>query len=121
MVRKVNIEEKHRQFLDTWSPKIVGQVNDCLVKLVKLDGEFVWHSHTEEDELFLVTKGQMRMKFRDGDEIVGEGELIIVPHGVEHCPMAESEEVNVLLIEPNTTLNTGDADDDRRVEKLEHL
>lgn len=121
MTRTVNIAEKHELFSDTWSPKIVGQVNNVLVKLVKLDGEFVWHSHTEEDELFLVTKGQMRMKFRDGDEIVGEGEFIIVPHGVEHCPVAESDEVHVLLVEPNTTLNTGDAVDDRRVENLENL
>jgi len=121
MTRKVNIAEKHGLFSDSWKPKIVGQVNDVLIKLVKLQGEFTWHSHTTEDELFLVTKGKMRMKFRDGDEFVGEGEFIIVPHGVEHCPVAETDEVHVLLVEPASTLNTGDANDDRRVEKLERI
>jgi mannose-6-phosphate isomerase-like protein (cupin superfamily) len=91
------------------------------VKVVKLRGEFTWHKHECEDELFLVTKGIMRMRFRGRDELVGEGELIIVPHGVEHCPVAETDEVHVVLIEPASTINTGDADDSRRVDRLDRI
>jgi mannose-6-phosphate isomerase-like protein (cupin superfamily) len=117
--RKINIADKQALFQDAWRPKVVGELNDMQVKVVKLRGEFTWHKHECEDELFLVTKGVMRVRFRDGDELVGEGELIIVPHGVEHCPVAETDEVHVVLVEPNTTLNTGDADDARRVHKLD--
>lgn len=121
MPRRVNIAEKHALFGDAWMPKIVGDVNDFQVKLAKFRGAFAWHAHETEDELFLVTKGVMRMRFRDGDELVGEGEFIIVPHGVEHCPVAETDEVHVLMIEPATTLNTGDAEDRRRVDNLERI
>jgi mannose-6-phosphate isomerase-like protein (cupin superfamily) len=105
---KVNLAEKLALFHDRWSPKAVGAVNDFLVKLVKLEGEFVWHAHEVEDELFLVLNGRLRMQFRDRDVLVGPGEFIIVPHGTEHRPVAV-EEVHVLLLEPASTVNTGTA------------
>jgi mannose-6-phosphate isomerase-like protein (cupin superfamily) len=119
-VRKVNLAETFARFQEHWKPKIVGAVNDSLVKLVKLKGEFVWHHHDEEDELFLVIKGRMRMQLRDGDVLVGPGEFIIIPHGVEHKPVAE-EETEVLLFEPNSTLNTGNVRNERTVPTLERL
>jgi mannose-6-phosphate isomerase-like protein (cupin superfamily) len=108
----VNLAEKLARIADTWSPRIVAEVNDCHVKLVKLRGEFVWHAHDAEDELFLVLEGRLRMRFRDRDVMVGPGELIVVPHGVEHCPVAD-DEVHVLLLEPRTTTNTGTAGGER--------
>jgi len=119
--RKVSLKDKFALFDDAWSPRIAGEVNDFQVKLVKLRGSFVWHRHEVEDELFLVTRGRLRMRFRERDEIVGPGELIIVPHGVEHCPVAETDEVHLVLLEPRTTLNTGDADDPRRRPELERI
>jgi mannose-6-phosphate isomerase-like protein (cupin superfamily) len=103
---KINIKEKFALFDERWSPKIVGELNGQHVKLVKLHGEFVWHHHEQEDELFLVLAGRLRMDFRDRRVWVEEGEFIIVPRGVEHRPVAE-EEVHVMLFEPATTLNTG--------------
>src|SRR5206468_12873277 len=103
-----------------WSPKIVGEVNDCQVKLVKLAGEFVWHRHEKEDELFLVLEGSLRMRFRDGETALGPGELIIVPRGVEHLPVAE-EECHVLLFEPRSTLNKGDVRNERTIEEPERI
>jgi mannose-6-phosphate isomerase-like protein (cupin superfamily) len=103
---KVNLEEKFTLFDERWSPKIVGELNGQHVKLVKLYGEFVWHHHEQEDELFLVLSGRLRMDFRDRRVWVEPGEFIIVPRGVEHRPVAE-EEVHVMLFEPATTLNTG--------------
>ncbi len=120
MIKKVNLTEKFARFQDFWKPKIAGELNDSYVKLVKFKGEFVWHHHDAEDELFLVVKGAMIMKFRDGDVVVGEGEFIIVPKGVEHMPMAE-EEVWVMLLEPKTTLNTGNIRNERTVEHLERI
>lgn len=120
-MRTVNVAEKHAAFESAWDPKIVGRVNGTDVKLVKLRGEFVWHSHEAEDELFLVTRGRMRMRLRDGDQMVGEGEFIIVPQGVEHCPVAETEEVHVMLIEPAGVINTGAVDDPRRRDVLEEI
>jgi|SRR5712692_5283290 mannose-6-phosphate isomerase-like protein (cupin superfamily) len=117
----VRLAEKFAKFTDYWSPKIVGQVNDMDVKLVKLRGEFVWHRHEREDELFLVVQGRLRMQLRDGDRDVGPGELIIVPRGVEHCPRALTEEVRVLLLEPTGTLNTGDVRNERTVAELERI
>ena len=105
-VEKVNIKEKFALFDERWSPKIVGELNGQHVKLVKLHGEFVWHHHEQEDELFLVLGGRLRMDFRDRRVWVEQGEFIIVPRGVEHRPVAE-EEVHVMLFEPATTLNTG--------------
>jgi mannose-6-phosphate isomerase-like protein (cupin superfamily) len=103
---KVNLKEKFTLFDERWSPKIVGELNGQHVKLVKLYGEFVWHHHKQEDELFLVLSGRLRMDFRDRRVWVEPGEFIIVPRGVEHRPVAE-EEVHVMLFEPATTLNTG--------------
>ena len=111
----VNLSETFSRFTDHWSPKIVGDVNDMHVKLVKLSGEFVWHHHEREDELFLVVEGRLRMQLRSGDRDVGPGEFIVVPRGVEHCPLALTPEVRVLLLEPRGTLNTGNVVSDRTV------
>lgn len=118
--RRVNLAEMFGRFQDHWSPKIVGEVNDSLVKLVKLKGEFVWHHHEKEDELFLVVKGKLRLKLRDKDLVLGPGEFAIIPHGVEHLPVAE-EETHVLLFEPNSTLNTGNVRNERTVPTLDRL
>ena len=107
MFDKVTLSEKFRLFDDRWSPKIAGELNDSYVKLVKLKGEFVWHQHEAEDELFLVVKGRMTIRLRDRDIHLEEGEFVIVPRGVEHKPVAE-EEAHVLLFEPKSVLNTGD-------------
>jgi len=116
----VNIAEKLRQFGEHWQPKIVGELNDSFVKLVKFQGEFVWHHHDAEDELFLIVKGSMRMRLRDRDLIVRPGEFVIIPRGVEHMPVAD-EEAHVLLFEPKTTLNTGNVSNERTVPKLERI
>ena len=107
-MQKINLSEKLARIEEYWSPKAVGAVNDFHVKLVKLRGEFVWHSHDVEDELFLVLAGTLRMQFRDREVLVSPGECIIVPHGTEHRPVADAE-VHVLLLEPATTVNTGSA------------
>lgn len=120
MIRKVNLSDKFAEFSECWSPKIVGEVNDCLVKLVKLQGPFVWHHHPNEDEMFLVVRGGLLMRLRDGDVRVNPGEFVIVPRGVEHLPEAE-EETHVLLFEPNSTLNTGNVRNERTVERLQSL
>src|ERR1043166_4743148 len=117
---KINLSEKFSLFSDHWSPKIAGELNDSYVKLVKFQGEFIWHHHENEDELFLVIKGRMLMRFRDRDAWVGEGEFIIVPRGVEHMPVAP-EEVQVLLLEPKSTLNTGNIQNERTVAELERI
>lgn len=117
----VRLTEAFSRFTDHWSPKIVGEVNDVHVKVVKLSGEFIWHHHEEEDELFLVLHGRLRMRLRDGDREVGPGEFIVVPHGIEHCPVALSPEVHVLLLEPKGTLNTGDVINERTVATPERL
>ncbi|MGD0005887.1 MAG: cupin domain-containing protein [Anaerolineaceae bacterium] len=115
MLNKVNLAEKFSQFQEYWRPKIVGELNDVCVKLVKLKGEFVWHLHESEDELFLVVKGRLVIKLRDGEIVLNEGEFAILPHGVEHCPVAE-DEAQVILLEPKTTLNTGNVRNERTVE-----
>ena len=102
----VNVAEKLALISEHWSPKLVGRVNDTDIKLVKLQGEFVWHHHDHEDELFLVLYGRLCMQFRDREEWIGPGEFIVVPRGVEHRPVAP-EEVHLMLVEPHTTLNTG--------------
>jgi mannose-6-phosphate isomerase-like protein (cupin superfamily) len=119
-VDKVNIAEKLSCFGDHWSPRIVGELNGQHVKLVKLLGEFVWHKHEREDELFLVVKGRFRMELRDRHVWLQAGELLIVPRGVEHRPVAE-EEAHVLLFEPATTRNTGDVRDERTVDEPERI
>lgn len=116
----VNLKNKFALISDYWNPRILGDVNDCQVKAVKLKGEFVWHHHDAEDELFLVTHGVLRMKFRDHEELVREGEFVVVPRGVEHCPVAD-EEVHLILIEPKTTLNTGNITNERTVAQLERI
>ena len=119
-IRVVNIAEKLKQFQEQWQPKIVGELNDSYIKLVKFQGEFVWHHHDAEDELFLVVKGSMRMRLRDRDLVVRPGEFIIIPRGVEHLPVAD-EETHVLLFEPATTLNTGNVSNERTVPNLERI
>jgi mannose-6-phosphate isomerase-like protein (cupin superfamily) len=117
---KVNLTQKFSFFNDYWSPKIVGEINDSYVKLVKLKGEFVWHHHETEDELFLVVKGSLLIKLRDQDIFLEEGEFVIIPRGVEHLPIAKNE-AHVLLLEPKTTLNTGNIDNERTVVNLERI
>ena len=119
-MQTVNLAQKFAQFSEYRSPKILGEVNDCAIKAVKLKGEFIWHHHEVEDELFLVVKGTLRMKFRDREAIVHEGEFVIVPRGVEHCPVAEGE-VHIVLIEPKSTLNTGNITNERTVVQLERI
>ena len=120
MVNKVNLLEKFGLFDERFHPKIVGDLNDHQVKLVKVLGDFVWHHHENEDELFLVVKGRMRMGLRDGDVELSEGELFIVPRGVEHKPSAD-EECWIVLIEPGSTLNTGNVVDEKTVADLERI
>ena len=116
----INLKEKFSRFSDYANPRVIGEINDCAVKAVKLKGEFIWHHHDAEDELFLVVKGTLRMKFRGHEAIVREGEFVIVPKGVEHCPAAD-EEVHIVLIEPKSTLNTGNIVNERTVAELERI
>jgi mannose-6-phosphate isomerase-like protein (cupin superfamily) len=119
-MEKVNLKEKLALFDDRWSPKVVGELNGQHVKLVKFEGEFVWHKHDHEDELFFVLKGRFRMEFRDHHDWLEEGEFLIVPRGVEHRPVAD-EQVQVLLFEPATTLNTGDVRNERTIHQPERI
>jgi len=119
-MHKVNLSEKLALFAEHWSPKIVGELNGQHVKLVKFKGEFVWHKHDAEDEMFLVVKGSFRMEYRDKTVVLNEGEFLIVPRGTEHRPVAD-EEVSVLLFEPATTLNTGDAENKLTKRQLEWI
>ncbi len=119
-MQTVNLKDKFSKFSDYCNPRIIGEVNDCAVKAVKLKGEFIWHHHDNEDELFLVVKGTLRMKFRDHEAVVREGEFVIVPRGVEHLPVAD-EEVHIVLLEPKSTLNTGNVVNERTVSELERL
>lgn len=119
-MRVVNLAEMLGRFDETWSPRLVGELNGQHVRLAKLHGEFVWHHHEEEDELFLVVKGRLRMRLRNGEIQINEGEFLIVPRGVEHLPVAD-EECHVLLFEPAMTRNTGNVTDAHTVESLERL
>lgn len=119
-MEKINLTEKLGQFAEQWSPKIVGELNGQLVKLVKFQGEFVWHHHDTEDEMFLVVRGAFDMHLRDRVVTIQEGEFFIVPRGIEHKPVA-AEEAHVLLFEPASTLNTGNVRNERTREKLERL
>jgi mannose-6-phosphate isomerase-like protein (cupin superfamily) len=119
-MERVNLTEKLGQFSEHWSPKIVGELNGQLVKLVKFKGEFVWHHHDAEDELFLVVLGYFDMHMRDRVVRLREGEFLIVPRGVEHKPVAP-EEAHVLLFEPASTLNTGNVRNERTREDLERM
>jgi mannose-6-phosphate isomerase-like protein (cupin superfamily) len=116
-MRKVNIAEKFSMFNEYWSPKIIGELNDSYVKAAKLKGKFDWHTHENEDELFLVIKGSLVIKTRDEDIYLKEGEFFIVPKGIEHLPIAE-EEAHVLFIEPKSTLNTGNVINEKTKQQL---
>ena|SRR5688572_8337934 len=117
---KVNISEKLSLFEDHWNPRIVGELNGQQVKLVKLKGEFIWHSHENEDELFYVISGQLKMELRDQSIFINPGEFLIVPRGVEHRPVAD-QEVSIMLFEPAATINTGKEDSELRRENLETI
>jgi mannose-6-phosphate isomerase-like protein (cupin superfamily) len=119
-MQTINLKNKFSLFSDYANPRVIGEVNDCQVKAVKLKGEFIWHHHDNEDELFLVVQGTLRMKFRDREAVVREGEFVIVPRGLEHCPVAD-EEVHIVLIEPKSTLNTGNITNERTVAQLEQI
>ncbi len=119
-MEKVNLDQKFSLFSEHWSPKIVGELNGQHVKLAKLKGEFVWHKHDEEDELFFVVKGSFKMEYRDRTVVVNENEFLIVPKGVEHKPLAE-EEVWVMLFEPASTLNTGNIESDLTKNVLDRI
>ncbi len=119
-IDKINLAEKFTLFADHWSPKIVGELNGQYVKLAKLQGEFVWHQHEHEDELFLVIKGQLTIQFRDKTVIINPGEFCIVPRGVEHNPVA-NEETHILLFEPKEILHTGNIVHERTVHVLETI
>lgn len=116
----VNLAQKFSKFSDYWSPKIAAEFNDSHIKLAKLKGEFVWHNHEKEDELFLVVKGRLLIKLRDREIWVNEGEFVVIPKGVEHLPVA-ADEVHVVLIEPKTTLHTGDVQSERTVTTFEYI
>ena len=111
-MQKVNIAQKFTLFHEYWQPKIAGELNDSYVKLVKLKGEFIWHHHEAEDELFLVVKGKLLIQLREQDIWLNEGEFVIIPKGVEHKPVA-AEECHLLLLEPKTTINTGNVQNER--------
>jgi len=117
-MKKINLAEKFDRFSDFWSLKIAAELNDNYLKLAKFKGSFVWHRHENEDELFLVVKGRLLIKLRDGEIRLEPGEFTVIPRSVEHLPIAE-DEAHVVLIEPKTTLNTGDQKNDRTVEKLD--
>ncbi len=124
MISKVNLRQKLSLFKEQWAPKIVGEVNDLHVKVTKLNGEFVWHHHDAEDELFLVVKGKLRMQIRENGQerelLIGPGEFVVIPRGVEHLPSV-TEETHIVLLEPKTTLNTGNVVNERTVPVLERI
>lgn len=119
-MRVINLKNKLESFSEHWQPKVIAELNGQHVRLAKFQGTFEWHHHDHEDELFYVIAGQFEMRFRDRCETVNEGEMIVVPRGVEHCPHAE-EEVHVMHFEPATTLNTGNVQSERTVDDLERL
>ena len=120
MVTKINLAEKLGRFSDHWSPKVVAELNDNNIMLVKVQGEFVWHHHAEEDELFVVIQGELTIELRDGKVILGPGELVVIPKGVEHRPVAP-DEVHLMLIEPKITRHTGNVETDRTVHEYRRI
>jgi len=120
VVTKVNLAEKFSRFTDRWSPKVVAELNDSHVLLAKVEGEFVWHAHANEDELFLVVSGELTIELRDGAVTLGPGELVVIPKGIEHRPVARGE-VQVVLIEPKATRHTGDVVSERTVHQYARL
>ena len=119
-MQKISLQEKFGQFSEYWSPKIIGEINDSHVKIAKLKGEFLWHSHAEEDEMFYVFEGALTVRLRDGDVLLRAGECVVIPRGVEHMPVAD-EEVLVMMIEPKGTLNTGNLFNERTVSNPERI
>jgi mannose-6-phosphate isomerase-like protein (cupin superfamily) len=124
-MEKVNLAQKFAMFTDHWNPRVIGQINDYEIKIVKVQGEFVWHQHDQTDELFLVLAGRLGLQVREanGDERtiwLEPGELIIIPRGIEHCPVAEIE-TQLMLLEPKGTVNTGDTPSERTVTEVDHL
>ena len=119
-MKVINLREKFGLFTDLWNPRIVADLNENFVKLAKVQGEFVWHRHDDEDELFLVVHGRLTIHLRDRSVELGEGDLCVVPRGVEHLPVAERE-AHILLLEPKTTRNTGQVQDERTRERLERI
>ena len=120
MVTTINLAEKFARFTDQWSPKIVADLNDSHVKLAKVQGEFVWHRHAEEDELFIVVEGELTIELRDGQVTLGSGEMVVIPRGVEHRPVAK-EEVQLMLIEPKAIRHTGDVVSERTVHEYARI
>ena len=120
MVTKINLAEKFGLFSDRWSPKIIADLNDSHVKLAKVQGEFVWHRHPDEDELFIVVNGRLTIELRNGVVSLGPGELVVIPRGVEHRPVAR-EEVQLMLIEPKATRHTGDVESEMTVHELARI
>jgi mannose-6-phosphate isomerase-like protein (cupin superfamily) len=116
-IQKINVAEKFSRITERWSPRLLAEVNDMAVKAAKLQGEFVWHSHEHEDELFFVIHGTLRLLLRDGEVVLGPGEMVVIPRGVEHLPVAD-EEVQVLLFEPRSTLNTGNVRNERTIDHV---
>ena len=116
----INIAEKLDSFTEHWNPKIIAELNGQEIRIAKLKGEFVWHSHENEDEMFLVIKGKLTISFREGDKVLNEGEFLVVPKGVEHKPSAE-EEVSIMLFEPASVLNTGNINNDLTVKNLDRI
>lgn len=124
-MEKISLQQKFTLFSDYWNPRMIGELNQFAVKIVKVKGEFVWHHHDQEDELFFVVKGRLLMQIREIPESqqdiwIEEGELIIIPHGIEHRPVAE-EEAHLMLLEPATTINTGDVQNERTVHQVERI
>lgn len=119
-LKKINLIEKFSLFTNHWEPKIVGELNGQYVKIAKLKGEFVWHQHENEDELFMVIKGSLTIKLREKDICLSEGEFFIIPMGIEHMPVAEKE-VHVLMFEPKGTINTGDTESEKTIDLLEKI
>lgn len=119
-MNSINLDEKFNLFNEHWAPKLIADLNGQHVKLAKIKGEFVWHKHEKQDELFLVVHGRFRMEFREKSVWVEEGEIIVVPRGVEHRPVAD-EEAHILMFEPANTLNTGNIKNDRTVDKIESI
>ena len=119
-LKVIDLDQKFSLFTKQWSPKVIGKINNYLVKIGKLQGDFVWHKHDDTDELFLVNKGILRVDLRDGPVLVRKGQMFIVPRGVEHITHAD-EEYELVMFEPETTLNTGDVNGDMTVEELEWI
>ena len=116
MMKAINLAEKYTKFNKQWHPHKIAQVDDMQVIIAKIQGEFVWHAHEHEDELFMVIKGTLHMQYRDRTEIIREGELVVVPKGVEHCPKSQDdEEVHILLFEKQSTSHTGEVEDEKTV------